>query len=70
MKTKGRLGSINIEDRRPGKIKPWYQGLPLADTFREQFEYLMPHVNEKKRGRKIRISSKKKLYSDTGGGYR
>lgn len=70
MKYKERMKSANIEDRRKGKIKPWYDGLPLSDTFREQIEFLPNAPTVSKRGRKVRVSSKNKIYSQSGGGYR
>jgi len=70
MKAKGRDKSTNIEDRRKGKIKPWYNGLPLSDSFIEQTEYLPTSPSVKKRGRKVSVSTKNRIYSQSGGGYR
>lgn len=70
MKYKERTKSANIEDRRKGKIKSWYDGLPLSNSFREQIEYLPMSPSLKKRGRKVSVSTKNKIYSQSGGGYR
>lgn len=77
MKTKGRLKSMNIEDKRPGKIKPWYDGLPLASTFKEQFPYYPPKDETppptKKtslRGRQAKITKSGKIRVKKTGGYK
>ncbi len=33
---------MNIEDKRPGRLKPWYDGLPLSVIFRKQENYTVP----------------------------
>ena len=42
VKVRGRLKSINIEDRRPGKIKSSYEGLPLSVRFQKKQNWTVP----------------------------
>ncbi len=69
MRTKGRLKSMNIEDKRPSKIVSSYQGYSLSNGFMKQMSKKPKSI--KKRGRSVSVGVlSRKVYVSKSGGYR